>query len=515
MATLNVLKIPRFTGNLEGLTDDYLSITALAGSISTTAKSLHDNFQLLRAYYQAPEGEDLFLSTLEVTTEGDEFKEELSEVSNALSEYVCSVQGVVARLASVRERAAPFLVCSVDDDTSGEQELKDELVREINSIVSEFQRAEMAAYNRIAVLYGGPMAIAYGADKALIPAGHQGEPFEYGLSADQLNAMKDLPWGTPSEPSRAWYEHAGSFFSGFFYTGLWGTVDSFFTLIPLNPLIGRAEWSDTGAAWKQLGLVGVGAATYIPPFGFLPDDWIAPLGQDGRQAFRNFGKEFLAWDTWSDEPGRALGVVVFNGVTIGSGTLLKMGKGGTTVSGASKGARGALTALGTIGKFSDPMLYVGKGMTGATNLGGNLARLGELNAGSRMLPDGSIRLHDGTTHRIDGTVQHANGTTVLPDNTIRMPQGSGPIQEIKPDGTMKIDGTEIRPDPPLSAAELDRLFSSPREFRDRYPTMSPTQVERALGTAADNLGKVPWGQINDSKYKADAPAPEPEPALPR
>ncbi|MFD2123254.1 hypothetical protein ACFSNO_33770, partial [Streptomyces cirratus] len=74
-----------------------------------------------------------------------------------------------------------------------------------------------------------------------------------------------------------------------------------------------------------------------------------------KAALRDFGKSLVAWDEWDKNPSRAFGTVVFNGVTLGSGTLLKLGKAGKLGVAAE-----VATTVGKAGALVDPMSYLGK-----------------------------------------------------------------------------------------------------------------------------------------------------------
>ncbi|MER6357999.1 hypothetical protein ABT186_41020, partial [Streptomyces sp. NPDC001634] len=56
-------QIPEFTGNLEQLEKDYGDLKADASHIRSTGQDVDKKFQGLRAYYQAPEAEQLFGTT--------------------------------------------------------------------------------------------------------------------------------------------------------------------------------------------------------------------------------------------------------------------------------------------------------------------------------------------------------------------------------------------------------------------------------------------------------------------
>ncbi|MEU2512832.1 hypothetical protein ABZ582_12620, partial [Streptomyces syringium] len=103
-----------------------------------------------------------------------------------------------------------------------------------------------------------------------------------------------------------------------------------------------------------------GVSAYImTPYDWAMDKMFGPVDHSDtdrqKAALRNFGKSLVAWDEWGKNPSKAVGIVAFNGLTLGAGSFLKLGK-----AGKAGLASEAATVMGKAGVLVDPMSYLGK-----------------------------------------------------------------------------------------------------------------------------------------------------------
>src|SRR5262249_21241544 len=101
-AVIKPEEIPQFTGDLEQLEKDYDGLKKDAGQVRATGADVHDQFQKLRGFYQAPEAEKLFGSTKPVAEGSDTFGTHLETVSSALSGYASEIRPLVAKLKRLK-----------------------------------------------------------------------------------------------------------------------------------------------------------------------------------------------------------------------------------------------------------------------------------------------------------------------------------------------------------------------------------------------------------------------------
>ncbi|MFJ9961651.1 ADP-ribosyltransferase [Streptomyces avermitilis] len=409
--------IPQYTGNLEQLEKDYGSLKTVAGSIRSTGKDVHSQFQGLSAYYTAPEAEQLFATTKPVADRADGFADDLEKVSGALSSYSTEVRPLVQKLEQLKIDATNF-VSSVkdDDDWEYDEDKIDEhnkIRDDVTATVAAFWAAERTCHNAITKLFGGTQMVAGdGSDRK----------DQYGFNADDLKNAK-LPWGDPMEEKHHVWE-VGHWVKSFVWDGLivdgvWGTIKG------LGTLVGFGGWDAMGQAWKGLAQLATGLAISSIPgastlFWTLPDDKLPSWLRDSRTAMKETGKALVAWDEWGKNPGRAAGAVTFNVLT----TVFTGGAGGAA-SGAGKAGAVAkvLSVAGKAGKFIDPMTYVAKGA------GAGLSKIGDIAKGLKgignieipKLPDGSVQLPDGRLLEPNGDLVGPGGvidTTPVPHEPV-------------------------------------------------------------------------------------------------
>ncbi|MER5744382.1 hypothetical protein ABT097_14060 [Streptomyces sp. NPDC002225] len=318
----------------------------------------------LDAVYDAPEQEELLNSTIPVRDGADEFAKKLESVSGALTEFASTARPLVTKMKQLREDAERFVAENKeDDDWQKDQDKIDEnarLVREVGTTWVAFQGVERDAANKITSLVGGTRFVV---DDGSHKAGM------YGFKESDVKDATETPWGTVDEREytglrAAWEwtkDHVGGGLKGFFVDGVWGTLKG------LGSMVNVFDWDNFKNTWSSIGNTFGGVSAYlITPYDWAMDKMFGPVDHSDREkqkaVLRNFSKSLVAWDEWDKDPSRAVGAVLFNGATLGSGSLLKLGKAGKLGVGAE-----AVTALGKAGVLVDPMSYLGKA-AGVTKL---------------------------------------------------------------------------------------------------------------------------------------------------
>ncbi len=349
---INPDEIPVFTGNVETLRSAAASLKTTGGQITSTGASVHNTWQELSGFYRAPEAAQLFGATAPVRDRARAFGEEVVKVGIALATYADEVEPIAKKLKQLKTDAVNLKRELDQDEDWREDEDKvnrhNNLLTSIDAQVLALQAAERKAANAINALFGGIQWHA-GTDP--------NDKSTYGPPEIPSNAER--PWGTPEEVDKPWYVDVWNgtvgLVKGIFVDGLWGDLKG------LGSLVGLCGWDEFKKAWGGLGnLVGLG----------------------GWEAFKNswkeFGKSFLAWDMWSEDPMRALGTVVWNvASTVGTAGIFAvakaLGKGGK-VAKAAAAAEDAVKAT----------------KAAALSKLGDLSKLGLNKLGLGKLPDGSV-----------------------------------------------------------------------------------------------------------------------------
>ncbi|ATW48921.1 hypothetical protein [Streptomyces peucetius] len=476
-------EIPHFTGSWCELD---LRVKALSGAstkIPTAAGDVHTTFGGLRAYYAAPEAEQLFAVTEPVKSTAQLIGSDLSVIAGALRTYAQDAQPLAKQLDELRAEAEAFRAKVADDDEWREDgDLIDENLERRNKVAevwAAFQDVELACHNKIVALVDGtPLMKHDGSDKKGM----------YGYDAEALKQAKSLPWGDAVEESTpGWqvWEHAADFVTGFVVDGVWATV------VGLGTLAGFNGWDAAGEAWSGLATLGEGLRYTIifgidSPYWTTPEDELPPRLRESRVAIKETGKALLAWDDWDAHPGRAAGAVTFNVLT----TVFTGGAGGAASTAGKAGAAArALAVAGKVSRVVDPMTYVFKGAgAGLTKLGDVMAGLKgmgrievpPLPEGAIALPPGAYKLPDGTLHLPEGAAM-PEGAFAVPKRTVLLPEGTpvptgavdlgdGMVQlprrgEVPagsvavPEGTIKVPGGATALPPGTAPAGTGSLFS--------------------------------------------------------
>ncbi|MGB8945894.1 MAG: hypothetical protein WCD21_37525 [Streptomyces sp.] len=343
--------IPQFIGDFEQLDKDVSALRSDAIGIRNGGADVHSRFQMLGAYYTAPEADDLFASTRPVMDRADTFAADLETVADALDTFSSEARPLAKRLETLEADARKF-VASVegDDDWHYDDEKTDrnnELVDDVAVTRNAFEAAERRAATKISAIVGGPKFIEDdGSHKATK------KTVMYGYDAELLKQAKETPWGSHvSESIHAWeiHRHIKHYVWDGFIVGGGGAA-----LEGLGHLVGIG--GSAKEAWSGLAdvLGGIGQYT-LTPYDWVMDHTIGPDEESAgekrqKTAAREFAKSMVAWDQWEEHPVQAAGTTTFNILTLGAGPLGMAAKGGKA--GAASKAAGVAAKIGT---YADPL----------------------------------------------------------------------------------------------------------------------------------------------------------------
>lgn len=351
-------KIPTFTGKLDVLETHAAALKTTASNIRGTGKDVHNAFQALGPSFDTPHTPELLATTAPVRDKADDFAKKLETVSGALSTFATTAKPLVDKMDRLRHEAETFVKDNKgDDDWKKDQKKVDQnehLVHEVGATWAAFQAAERDAANKITALVkdGTHFVLDDGSHKAGM----------YGFKADDVAKADETPWGKVDKREytglrAAWEwtkDNVGGALKGFFVDGVWGTLKG------LGSMVNVFDWDNFKKTWSGIGDVFGGVSAYLmTPYDWAMDKMFGPVDHSDtdrqKAALRDFGKSMVAWDEWGKDPSRAFGTVLFNAVTLGSGTALKLGKAGK-LGAASE----AVAAVGRAGALADPMTYISK-----------------------------------------------------------------------------------------------------------------------------------------------------------
>ncbi|MEU4926399.1 hypothetical protein AB0G54_07815 [Streptomyces yokosukanensis] len=392
-------KIPAFTGDLVELHREIVSLRQAAKAISEHGDAVHTRFQHLDAFYKAPEAAQLFATTQAVQDTSGSFADKLNTVAGALETYMVEAAEIVKQLETLRGRARVFVESVKGHDSGIETWRKDpDKVAEhqaiwdgVNAAVTSFEQAEVTCADKITALVGGT--------QWHIDNGKPGQKNAYGFSAGQLAQADSLPWGRP--------EHEEMLPFGIDYhlkqvgISIWDNAKG-----SVTGLIDLFSPGDEGHASRE-GLVRVivGAEGYLlDPYGDR-NTHLGPASdqfmEDSKPYAKEFAKSFVAWDDWSTNPGKALGTVIFNGITLSSGPL-----GAASKAGAAAGEAGAAArVLGTVAKVGEVLDPIGAATKAVGVAARTLPKVSDLVSGVRAATEAAatadkahsfLRLSDGS-----------------------------------------------------------------------------------------------------------------------
>ncbi|MFE0326759.1 hypothetical protein ACFW08_08135 [Streptomyces sp. NPDC058960] len=401
--------IPQFTGDFDQLDRDVSALRSDAVGIRNGGMDVHSRFQMLQAFYTAPEADDLFATTQPVMDKADAFAAKLETVADALDTFSIEARPLAKRLEQLKADALAF-VASVDgDDKWTEDEDKvhrnKQLVDDVTATQFAFQEAERRAAGKISKLVGGP---AFVADHG--SGSHDRNTVVYGYDLGLLEGAKELPWGSVDEQSYeawslGWFGHGAKTFvwDGIYHDGIEAGVSGLWTLVGGNG-------SDAaGDAWSGLKDVVTGIGLYTAsPYDAAMDWAFGPAKESAdeiraKKAAKEFGKSLVAWDQWQENPTRAAGTTVFNVLTLGAGPLAVVSK--TSEVGAV--AKSASVAA-KVGEFMDP---VSVGLKATGKVVGKLPTLSDLT--SRILTGADAA---GDAGRVHSVIELEDGSKVVIEN---------------------------------------------------------------------------------------------------
>ncbi|MFE7182863.1 hypothetical protein [Streptomyces erythrochromogenes] len=469
---IDVGKIPTFTGNLDTLETHAAALKTTASGIRGTGRDVHNAFQALDPVYDAPEQEELLNSTIPVRDKADAFATKLESVSGALTGFASSARPLVDKMKQLRIDAEKFVADNKDDeDWQQDQGKIDEnarLVREVGVTWVAFQGVERDAANKITTLVGGThFVVDDGSHKAGM----------YGFKESDVKDAKETPWGTADEREytglrAAWEwtkDNVGSGLKGFFVDGVWGTLKG------LGNMVNVFDMDTFKKTWSGIGDVFAGVSGYlITPYDWAMDKMLGPADHTDREkskaALRNFGKSLVAWDEWGKDPARAGGTVLFNVLTLGAGSALKLGRAGKLGVGSE-----IATVVGKAGVLVDPMSYLGKAAT-VTKI-----KVGDFMEGLKASRAG---VDDMARNLPGGTSPHPADTTTPPGYEYTNPQGNKRV--VGHDGTIRDEHGNVVPDTePVREPHKDDLPNThePAPVRERVleGAGGPGRVENSTG----------------------------------
>lgn len=401
--------IPQFTGDFEQLERDVTGLRKDAIGIRNNGSDIHSRFQMLEAFYIAPEADDLFATTQPVMDKAETFATKLETVADALDSYAAEAAPLAKRLTELQEDAKEFAASVEGDDDWTEDEDKvrrnEELINGVTATQLAFQEAERRAANKISALVGGPQFVAEHGSGF-----YRRNTVTYGVDKKLLEGAEDLPWGSVDEQSyeawsAGWFGHGikSALWDGVYKDGIEAGVVGLWTLV------GGKGGEASSEAWGGLLDVVTGIGLYTAtPYDALMDRAFGPDKESAeevraKQAAKEFGKGFLAWDQWEENPARAAGTVGFNLLTLGAGPLMKAGMAGEAGL-LSKGA----TALGKAGVYLDPIAVTAMATGKAV---GKIPTLSELTS---RLTAGSAAAAD--AQRLHSVIELDDGSRVVVEN---------------------------------------------------------------------------------------------------
>ncbi|MEH0633267.1 hypothetical protein QBA35_07760 [Streptomyces bottropensis] len=451
-------KIPTFTGDLVDLQQQIAAMRRAARAIREHGGDVHTRFQNLSSSYKAPEAGQLFATTQAVESRSSSFADDLETVATALTDYVVEVAEIVRQLESLRGQARVFVASVQGEDGLFQNWQKDQdkvdqhqaIWDDVNAAVAAFQQAEVTCADKITALVDGT--------QWHVNDGSPKQDNAYGFSADQLAAADELPWGTPAH-------HEALPFGIDYHLEQFGISLKDNVVGTFEGVVNLFSSGEEGDATREgLARVIVGAESYLldphgdrePTFG----PWQEQFMDESRPYAKEFAKGLVGWDDWADNPGKAAGTLVFNGLTLGAGPLGATAKG---LSAAGKGGAGARVAgtLATVGEVLDPIGAAAKTVSTTARV---LPTIRELTTGIRTATDAAAAAE--ATHSV---LRLADGSEV------RISDG-----QFTPSRNGVVDTT-----PPRTEPSAGQRTPSPEPSADRTPVGVGARAPEASAHAGD------------------------------
>lgn len=371
----------------ENLKPDDIDIAAnqmrfIGTDVADQGFAVLSSWQGITAHYEAPESSTLFSVMDPVGTAAETFGTNVGTLATALNTFADEIRPIKAELDAIRAEATSFVastrngvekeVIAPGSYTTSYQaaatttqtvewhedqatvDKNNELIERVNAQMVLLWAAERSCANKIYDIIGQPH----------IEAASDSNPNGYGVT--EIPEGSEMPWGAAVERTESCGEQAvgavGRFvWDGVIVGGIWGTVTGLGTLVlGYNPSTGEWFQGDMyGAAWSNLGMLGVGLAT-AGPLGIAGSQLPGPVGdffRGGQDALVNAGKGIIAWDKWEEDPAEAAGTAVFNVATIiiPAGAAVGAVKTGTSATAA------AIRTTATVVDFIDPAALLVRG----------------------------------------------------------------------------------------------------------------------------------------------------------
>ncbi|MEU7135381.1 putative adhesin [Streptomyces sp. NPDC046261] len=413
-------------------------------------------------------------------------------MKSALSPYASEIRPIVEELDRLREQATAFRAEIGDSDRwlkdQGKVDRNRHLIQAVAAAQEKFHAAERTAFNKITGLFDKSLALV------VDDGSHKKGMYGYKPS-DAAKATK-TPWGEVEAreyegAEAAWHtvsNFATGFVKGFVIDGTYAGARG------LATLFGWDGKDKAGEAWGKLGdtVTGVGIYT-AKPFDWAMDS-MGMKDKDSadevraKKAAREFGKAFVAYDEWQKNPGRALGAVSFNAITITSGAFLKAGAVGKTGLGSK-----AATTLGKVGLFADPVTYVSK----ATGLGVEATKFAATRVGD-------------LASELKNLVRPTDHTP----NSVKLPMPNGTTRYLDLDGTIRRSRHEVEQPGTQALKEPSKheLARTSQEHRVHVHAGGGTDNAahsidgRAGGAASQMVSRVSEGAPSTAARSTDGPA---------
>lgn len=323
----SLANIPTLDAVHPGAIENAASGISKAGSgIRSAGVDVASAWGKLHGVYKAPEAGELIGAVNPIRDQTDRFGWEVGQVGAALSDYAAEIAPVKAKLTALKAAAGLMLMDQAATD-GGEShwrrkqsnvDAENKLLHEVAVAVNEAHQIAAKCANRINGLTGGTQFHG-----GAVPTG---SPDAY-----WSNDPSHLSWAAPVQKDNPWWKDglngAVGFGKGVVVDGAWGMVKGVGTMAGFGPK--GWDWHNAWNSYKAIETLGL--PLMVPGAIALPSVRKAEIG---------FGKDFVAWDEWKKDKGRAAGKVGFNVLTLGiPETRLGMaGKAGDAALAITKGA---------------------------------------------------------------------------------------------------------------------------------------------------------------------------------
>ncbi|TDD28019.1 hypothetical protein E1218_08790, partial [Kribbella turkmenica] len=364
------IPIAELTKVVSALDENVSGLSKLGQGFTDVGNGVHTTFQRLTGVYHAPEREVLVGSTKKIQKNLTEFGPSLPKMSGHLVTLADEVRSRLGKLKDIRDEAYEWhRRKNRNPDWQNDQDMIDDnnrMVQDTTRIMQEeLPGLCFTAANEIVKLHGG---------KTWDPKTGVREGEEPPPPPDEDKEPEPPAWGTEEERDKPLWQDIVEFPVDFVVgvaTVVGETIESVLTLIPVLPLLGEIPglrdwakdtlgydiptWEDAGNAWVGLGtFVGqiATAPIQLAWWGFdavtgmdTRPDWVKDWGEMGLTMGEQMFKGFVAWDEWSKNPGKALGMALTNVVA-------------TVASGGSAGAVKTAALAGKFGAASNAVARV-------------------------------------------------------------------------------------------------------------------------------------------------------------